>query len=106
MGEGDKAPSSLSLLFEIQDLDNGECCLSCRVGRGRLTGWLRFIRYSGSGLQMGNKSEAMSVLICSVTVCVTLSSIVQSGQKSSADLHVSRANKKEGGREARLPPLH
>ena len=51
--------TELSLLFEIQDLDNGECCLSCRVGRGRagaggrLTGWLRFIRYSGSGLQMG-----------------------------------------------------
>ena len=53
---------------------------------------------------MGNKSEAMSVLICSVTVCVTLSSIVQSGQKSSADLHVSRANKKEGGREGCSPP--
>ena len=42
--------TELSLLFEIQDLDNGECCLSvCHVEWERTDWlnleWLRFIRF-------------------------------------------------------------
>ena len=57
MGEGDKAPSSLSLLFEIQDLDNGECCLSCGVGTDGLTDWLNGCALSGSGCSLEGDGE-------------------------------------------------
>ena len=47
--------TELSLLFEIQDLDNGECCLSCRVGRGRAADWLAAL-YQVFGLRTSDGS--------------------------------------------------
>ena len=64
--------NELSLLFEIQDLDNGECCLSCREGTAE---WLRFIRFRLllplARKKTGNKSERISIQISFVCLCST-----------------------------------
>ena len=78
-----QARTELSLLFEIQDLDNGECCLSCREG-----GWLNGCALSGSGCpsrkKTGNKSERISIPIC--FVCMSPNLLVRRvAQKSMAE---------------------